>query len=198
MPRCTRALISVSDKAGVVALATRLHKLKIEILSTGGTAIALRQAGIPVTDVADITGFPGNHGRTRQDAAPADPRRPAEPRRTPMPRSWPSTASRPSTCWWSISIPSRPPPAAPGCTREDAIENIDIGGPAMIRGAAKNQDFVAVMVDPADYERVLGELEAGGSVFDDNPPLPGPQGFRTHCDLRRRGMELAAHGRRRQ
>ena len=70
-----------------------------------------------------------------------------------------------------------------GCTREDAIENIDIGGPAMIRGAAKNHDFVAVLVDPADYERVLGELEADGSVSTDYAPLPGPQGLRAHRDL---------------
>ncbi|MEZ5562671.1 MAG: bifunctional phosphoribosylaminoimidazolecarboxamide formyltransferase/IMP cyclohydrolase [Gammaproteobacteria bacterium] len=163
MPRCTRALISVSDKAGVVALATRLHKLDIEILSTGGTAIALRQAGLPVTDVAEITGFPeimdgrvktlhplihgGLLNRGETDAAVMA-----------------QHGIRPIDLLVVNLYPFEATTSKPGCTREDAIENIDIGGPAMIRGAAKNQDFVAVMVDPADYERVLGELESGGSV----------------------------------
>ncbi|MCL4780993.1 MAG: bifunctional phosphoribosylaminoimidazolecarboxamide formyltransferase/IMP cyclohydrolase, partial [Gammaproteobacteria bacterium] len=163
MPRCTRALISVSDKAGVVALATRLHKLDIELLSTGGTAVALRQAGLPVTDVADITSFPeimdgrvktlhplihgGLLNRGATDAAVMA-----------------QHGIKPIDLLVVNLYPFEATTSKAGCTREDAIENIDIGGPAMIRGAAKNHDFVAVMVDPADYERVLGELEAGGSV----------------------------------
>ncbi|MCP5140357.1 MAG: bifunctional phosphoribosylaminoimidazolecarboxamide formyltransferase/IMP cyclohydrolase [Chromatiales bacterium] len=163
MPRCTRALISVSDKAGVVPLATRLHRLGIEILSTGGTAVALREAGIPVTDVADITGFPEiMDGRVK----------------TLHPLIHGGLLNRGETDATVMAehgikgidllvvnlYPFEATTSRPGCTREDAIENIDIGGPAMIRGAAKNQDFVAVLVDPADYERVLGELETGGSV----------------------------------
>ena len=140
MPPCTRALISVSDKAGVVELATRLHKLKIEILSTGGTAVALRQAGIPVTDVADITGFPeimdgrvktlhplihgGLLNRGETDAA---------------------VMARHGIKAIDLLVvnlyPFEATTSRAGCTREDAIENIDIGGPAMIRGAAKNQDL---------------------------------------------------------
>jgi phosphoribosylaminoimidazolecarboxamide formyltransferase/IMP cyclohydrolase len=166
MPPCTRALISVSDKAGVVAFATRLHRLKIEILSTGGTAVALRQAGIPVTDVADITGFPEiMDGRVK----------------TLHPLIHGGLLNRGETDAAVMAqhgikgidllvvnlYPFEATISRPGCTRKDAIENIDIGGPAMIRGAAKNQDFVAVLVDPADYERVLGDLEAGGSVSTD-------------------------------
>ena len=166
MPPCTRALISVSDKAGVVELATRLHQLKIEILSTGGTAVALRQAGLPVTDVADITGFPeimdgrvktlhplihgGLLNRGKTDA-------------TVMARH----GIKAIDLLVVNLYPFEATTSRAGCTREDAIENIDIGGPAMIRGAAKNHDFVAVLVDPADYGRVLGELESDGSVSTD-------------------------------
>ncbi len=163
MPRCTRALISVSDKAGVVALATRLHQLNIELLSTGGTAVALRQAGLPVIDVAEITGFPEiMDGRVK----------------TLHPLIHGGLLNRGATDATVMAqhgiqaidllvvnlYPFEAATSKPDCSREDAIENIDIGGPAMIRGAAKNHDFVAVMVDPADYQRVLGELEADGSV----------------------------------
>ena len=161
-----RALLSVSDKSGIVELATRLRALNIDLVSTGGTADALRKAGLPVTDVSEITGFPeimdgrvktlhpaihgGLLGRRGVDAevmrehgiAPID---------LLVVNLYPfeATVSR------------------PGCTREDAIENIDVGGPAMLRAAAKNHAFVAVMVDPADYPRVLAELGASGSVGTD-------------------------------
>ena len=161
-----RALLSVSDKAGIVELATRLRDLNIDLVSTGGTAEALRKAGLPVTDVSEITGFPeimdgrvktlhpaihgGLLGRRGVDAevmrehgiAPID---------LLVVNLYPfeATVNR------------------PGCTREDAIENIDVGGPAMLRAAAKNQEFVAVLVDPADYARVLAELSTSGSVGTD-------------------------------
>ncbi len=159
----SRALISVSDKAGVVDLATRLRQLDVELLSTGGTAAALRKAGLPVTDVSEITGFPeimdgrvktlhpavhgGLLGRREVDAAVMR-----------------EHGIGPIDLLVVNLYPFEATVSRPGCTREDAIENIDVGGPAMLRAAAKNHDFVAVLVDPADYERVLAELEKSGSV----------------------------------
>jgi phosphoribosylaminoimidazolecarboxamide formyltransferase/IMP cyclohydrolase len=159
----SRALISVSDKAGVVDLATRLRQLDVELLSTGGTAAALRKAGLPVTDVSEITGFPeimdgrvktlhpavhgGLLGRREVDAAVMR-----------------EHGIGPIDLLVVNLYPFEATVSRPGCTREDAIENIDVGGPAMLRAAAKNHDFVAVLVDPADYERVLAELETSGSV----------------------------------
>ncbi len=161
MTRISRALISVSDKTGVSDLARALVGLGIEIISTGGTAAALREAGIEVRDVSDVTGFPeimdgrvktlhpAIHGallgrRGVDDAVMARHGIPAIDLAVINLYPFEATVSR------------------PGCSREDAIENIDIGGPAMIRAAAKNHAFVAVMVDPADYSAVLGELQASG------------------------------------
>ncbi|MEQ1803412.1 MAG: bifunctional phosphoribosylaminoimidazolecarboxamide formyltransferase/IMP cyclohydrolase [Gammaproteobacteria bacterium] len=159
----SRALISVSDKAGVVELATRLRQLDVDLLSTGGTAAALRKAGLPVTDVSEITGFPeimdgrvktlhpaihgGLLGRRDVDAA--------------VMREHGIGAID----LLVVNLyPFEATVSRAGCTREDAIENIDVGGPAMLRAAAKNHDRVAVVVDPADYARVLAELETSGSV----------------------------------
>jgi len=157
----SRALISVSDKSGVVDLAARLQQLKFDLLSTGGTAAVLRQAGLPVTDVAEITGFPeimdgrvktlhpkvhgALLGRTGTDDAVM-----REQGISPI----------------DVAVINLYPFAAtiarPGSTYEDAIENIDVGGPAMLRAAAKNHARVAVLVDPADYAGVLAELGQGG------------------------------------
>ena len=186
----------MSDKAGVVELATRLRKLDIELLSTGGTAAALRKAGLPVTDVSEITGFPeimdgrvktlhpavhgGLLGRRDVDAAVMR-----------------EHGIGPIDLLVVNLYPFEATVSRPGCTREDAIENIDVGGPAMLRAAAKNHDFVAVVVDPADYERVLAELEHVGQRRHRHAPLSRPQGLRAHRHLRRRRVQLAAPGRRR-
>jgi len=158
-----RALISVADKAGVVDLAARLRALGFDLISTGGTAAALRNASQPVTDVSEITGFPeimdgrvktlhpaihgGLLGRRAVDDAVLREHG-IDPIDLLVVNLYPFEAT----------VSRR------GCTREDAIENIDVGGPAMLRAAAKNHAFVAVVVDPADYERVLRELEQNGSV----------------------------------
>jgi len=159
MSRVTRALISVSDKTGVADFARALAARGIEILSTGGTAQALRAAGLAVTDVSQVTGFPeimdgrvktlhpkvhgGLLGRRDVDAAVM-----AE------------HGIRPIDLVVINLYPFEATVAKPGCSREDAVENIDIGGPAMIRAAAKNHAFVGVVVDPADYAAVLAEIEA--------------------------------------
>jgi phosphoribosylaminoimidazolecarboxamide formyltransferase/IMP cyclohydrolase len=166
MGKIERALISVSDKTGLVEFATALHRLGVEILSTGGTAAALKAAGIPVVSVSDFTGspeildgrvktlHPKIHGGLlgRRD----DPRH-----REQMA----ANAIRPIDLVVVNLYPFEATVARPECTLEEAIENIDIGGPSMIRSAAKNHHDVAVLVDPADYPAVLDELRsAGGSL----------------------------------
>jgi phosphoribosylaminoimidazolecarboxamide formyltransferase / IMP cyclohydrolase len=163
--RPLRVLISVADKSGLEDLARRLAALGAELLSTGGTARLLRDLGLPVTDVAEITGFPeimdgrvktlhplvhgGLLGRPAQDA---------EVMR--------AHGIRPIDLLVVNLYPFEATVARPGCTRADAIENIDIGGPAMIRAAAKNHQHVGVIVDPGDYPTVAGELEAAGQLSE--------------------------------
>lgn len=165
MAAIARALISVSDKTGLVELARGLHALGVEILSTGGTAKALTAAGIPVVSVSDFTGSPeildgrvktlhpkihgGLLGR-RDDAT----------HREQMAKN----AIKPIDLVVVNLYPFEATVAKPGCTLEDAIENIDIGGPSMIRSAAKNHHDVAVVVDPADYGAVLDEMQRGGGA----------------------------------
>jgi phosphoribosylaminoimidazolecarboxamide formyltransferase / IMP cyclohydrolase len=158
-----RALISVSDKSGVVELARAIAARNVEILSTGGTARLLREAGLAVREVADYTGFPEMmdgrvktlhpkiHGgllgrRGIDDAAMA------------------AHQIAPIDLLVVNLYPFASTVAKAQCSYQDGIENIDIGGPAMLRGAAKNHEFVTVLVDPADYPRVLGELAAHGGA----------------------------------
>ncbi len=159
-----RALISVSDKTGLVAFGQALAAKGIEILSTGGSAKALRDAGVPVKDVSDHTGFPeimdgrvktlvpqihgGILGRRddathmaqmqQHDIAPID---------LVVVNLYPFEAT-----------------VARGAAFDDCVENIDIGGPALIRAAAKNHDFVAVLTEPDQYAEVLAELDAQGGT----------------------------------
>jgi phosphoribosylaminoimidazolecarboxamide formyltransferase/IMP cyclohydrolase len=163
MTRITRALLSVSDKTGIAELARALADRGIEIVSTGGTARALRGAGITVIEVTELTGFPeimdgrvktlhpaihgGLLGRRDVDAAV-------------MTRH----GIRPIDLVVVNLYPFEATVGRSGCTRAEGIEMIDIGGPAMIRAAAKNHAFVTVLVDPADYASVLAALDAGGAV----------------------------------
>ena len=157
------ALLSVSDKTGIVDLARALHAAGVKLLSTGGTAKLLAQNDLPVTEVSEVTGFPemldgrvktlhpSIHGgllARRTDAA--------------------HMAALKQHGIGTIDLlvinlyPFAQTIAKADCTLDDAIENIDIGGPAMLRAAAKNWPDVAVVIDPADYPRVLAELKAGG------------------------------------
>ena len=155
-----RALISVSDKAGIVGLAEELNSFGVQLLSTGGTAKLIREAGIPVMDVSDYTGFPGMmdgrvktlhpkvHGallglRDNPEHIAAMAKHNIEPIDMVVVNLYPFEATV----------------AKEGCTLEDAIENIDIGGPTMLRSAAKNNKFVTVLVDPADYAPVIAEMK---------------------------------------
>ncbi|HEX7836528.1 MAG TPA: bifunctional phosphoribosylaminoimidazolecarboxamide formyltransferase/IMP cyclohydrolase [Kofleriaceae bacterium] len=157
-----RALVSVSDKRGVVELAGVLHDLGVEILSTGGTASALAAAGIPVTQVSAYTGAPEIlDGRVKT----LHPRihggllgRDTAAHREQMA----ANAIAPIDLVIVNLYPFEAAIARPGTSLDEAIENIDIGGPAMLRSAAKNHERVAVVVDPADYGWVIEALRGGG------------------------------------
>ena len=160
MAAIKRALISVSDKAGILDLAQVLNSFGVELLSTGGTAKMIRDAGIPVMDVSDYTGFPEMmdgrvktlhpkvHGallglRDNPEHVAAMAKHNINPIDMVVVNLYPFEATV----------------AKEGCSLEDAIENIDIGGPTMLRSAAKNNKFVTVLVDPADYAPVIAEMK---------------------------------------
>ncbi len=156
--RIRRALISVSDKAGLVPLAGALAAHGAEILSTGGSARALREAGIAVTEVADHTGFPEIlDGRVKtlvpQIHGGILGRRDRPEHLTQMDRH--GIAPIDLVC---VNLYPFEATAASGAAPAECVENIDIGGPALIRAAAKNHDHVAVLTDPAQYDALLAEL----------------------------------------
>jgi len=161
-----QALLSVSDKSGLVEFAAGLARFGVGILSTGGTAKLLRDAGVPVTEVADYTGFPEMlDGRVK----------------TLHPKIHGGILARRDVAEHAQALerfdippidlvvvnlyPFAQTVARPGATLEEAIENIDIGGPAMVRSAAKNYRDVAVVTDPADYPRVLDDMAASGGAL---------------------------------
>jgi phosphoribosylaminoimidazolecarboxamide formyltransferase / IMP cyclohydrolase len=162
MPQLT-ALLSVSDKTGIVDFARALSALGVRLLSTGGTAQLLAGASLPVTEVAEVTGFPEMlDGRVKT----------LHPNihggllaRRDLPEHMAALAEHGIQTIDLLVVnlyPFAQATARADCTLEDAIENIDIGGPAMLRAAAKNWADVAVLIDPADYPRVLQELGSGG------------------------------------
>jgi len=181
MNKIQRALLSVSDKTGVLELAQELTRLGVELLSTGGTAKLLQEAGLPVKEVSEHTGFPemmdgriktlhpkihggllGRRGTdeaimAEHDIAPID---------LVVVNLYPFEATI----------------ARDDCTLAMAVENIDIGGPTMLRAAAKNHASVTVLIDPADYARVLQQLETNGGVDD-----------QTRFDLAIKTFEHTAH-----
>jgi len=159
------ALISVSDKTGVLEFAKELHALGVKLLSTGGTARLLADAGLPVTEVADHTGFPEMlDGRVKTLHPTIHGGLLA--RRDKPAHMAALTQHRIDTIDLLVVnlYPFEATVAKPGCTLEDAIENIDIGGPAMVRSAAKNWKDVAVLTDASQYPQVLAELKQSGAV----------------------------------
>ena len=162
------ALISVSDKTGVAEFAAALVALGFNLLSTGGTAKLLQDAGLPVTEVAEVTQFPEMlDGRVKT----------LHPKvhggllaRRDVPAHMAALAEHGIGTIDMLVVnlyPFEATVAKPGCTLADAIENIDIGGPAMVRSAAKNWQDVAVLTDAAQYAPVLAELQAGGGKLSD-------------------------------
>ena len=164
----TQALLSVSDKTGLVEFARALASRGIRLLSTGGTAKAIADAGLPVTDVGAYTGFPEMlDGRVKT----------LHPKvhggilaRRDLPAHMEALAAHgiPAIDLVVVNLyPFRETVAKPGCTLEDAVENIDIGGPTMVRAAAKNWPHVGVVVDPADYAPIVAELARAGNALSD-------------------------------
>jgi len=161
------ALLSVSDKTGVADFAKALHALGIRLLSTGGTAKLLADEGLPVTEVAEVTGFPEMlDGRVKT----------LHPKvhggllaRRDLPEHMAALKEHGIETIDLLVVnlyPFEATVAKPGCTLEDAIENIDIGGPAMVRSAAKNWKDVGVLTDASQYETVLAELRTAGKLSD--------------------------------
>jgi len=162
-----RALISVSDKTGIVEFATALTGLGIELLSTGGTAQLLANAGLKVTEVADHTSFPEMLDGRVKTLHPRIhggllARREVEAHMQAL-----AEHDIPTIDLLVVNLyPFEATVAKAGCTLEDAIENIDIGGPAMVRSAAKNWRGVGVLTDASQYAGVLDELRASGALSD--------------------------------
>jgi phosphoribosylaminoimidazolecarboxamide formyltransferase/IMP cyclohydrolase len=156
-----RALISVSDKSGVVELARALHARGVEIISTGGTAKALSDAGIPVVPIEKLTGFPEMmDGRVKTLHPKVHGGLLAVRTNDEHARAMREHSIAPIDLVCINLYPFEQTIAKPNVSREEAIENIDIGGPSMVRSAAKNHEFVAVLTDPSQYARVLSELDA--------------------------------------
>jgi phosphoribosylaminoimidazolecarboxamide formyltransferase/IMP cyclohydrolase len=167
--RVQRALISVSDKAGVVELAKALLPLGVEILSTGGTAQLLKLNGVVVTEVADFTGFPEMmEGRVKTLHPKVHGGILARRDKPDHVASMQEHGIKPIDLVVVNLYPFAQTVAKPGVTMDDAIENIDIGGPAMVRAAAKNHAFVTIVTDPADYAGVIEQLKKNkGAISDD-------------------------------
>ena len=160
-----RAILSVSDKTGIVELARRLADQGVTLLSTGGTMKAIEQAGISVTGVSDVTGFPECLDGRVKTLHPAIHAGLLAVRENPEHmKQLEQLGVEPIDMVVINLYPFRATIEKPGVTFDEAIENIDIGGPTMLRAAAKNAQDVVVVIDPADYDRVLTELETTGDV----------------------------------
>ncbi len=157
--RVTRALLSVSDKSGLVDFARALHELGVELVSTGGTRKALADAGLPVKDVADLTGYPEMMDGRVKTLHPAVHGGLLAIRENPEHEAAMLAHSIPAIDLLVVNLYPFEATVAKGAAYDDCIENIDIGGPAMIRAAAKNHGDVAVVVDVEDYQRVLHALQ---------------------------------------
>lgn len=163
MGKIERAIVSVTDKTGIVDFAKELSKLGVGILSTGGTARALREGGISVTDISDYTGFPEMMDGRVKTLHPKVHGGLLGLRDNPehvrmMAQHGIKTIDMVVVNLYQFEKTV----AKDGVTLDEAIENIDIGGPSMLRSSAKNFKYVTVVVDPSDYEVVLKEMETSG------------------------------------
>ena len=169
MAKIQRALISVSDKNGIVEFAKELSTLGVELLSTGGTAKAIKDAGVAVKDVSEYTGFPEMLGGRLKTLHPKVHGGLLWRRDNPGDKEDVKAHNIESIDMVIVNLyPFEQTVSKPGVAFEDAIENIDIGGPTMLRAASKNFRDVTVIVDPDDYSKVLDEIKsAGGEVSYD-------------------------------
>lgn len=161
MRQIRRALISVSDKTGIVPFALALHEMGVQIISTGGTARTLQEAGVPVTPVEQVTGFPEMmEGRVKTLHPAIHAGILADRRKPEHLQALQKAGFEPIDLVCVNLYPFEQTVARSGVTLDEAIENIDIGGPTMVRAAAKNHESVAVVVDPADYDAIIREMQA--------------------------------------
>ena len=162
-----QALLSVSDKSGIVELAQQLHAQGVKLLSTGGTAKLLAEKGLPVTEVAEMTGFPEMLDGRVKTLHPRVHGGLLARRDVPAHMAALKEHAIDTIDFLVVNLyPFEATVAKAGCTLEDAIENIDIGGPAMVRSAAKNWKDVTVLTDAGQYAGVLEELKAHGKTSD--------------------------------
>src|SRR5512136_3293766 len=166
MGKIKRAIVSVSDKSGVVSFAKALADMGVEILSTGGTAKTLREQGISVKDISEYTGFPEMlDGRVKTLHPKVHGGLLGQRSKTEHVKKMNEHGILPIDLVAVNLYPFEATVARENCTLEEAIENIDIGGPTMLRSSAKNYPDVTVVVDPADYQPVLNEMKkSGGAV----------------------------------
>jgi len=160
-----RAIISVSDKTGIIELAAKLSELGVEIISTGGTAVVIRQAGIPVTEVSEVTGFPEClDGRVKTLHPSIHAGVLAIRKNEEHMRQLDELGINPIDFVIVNLYPFKQTILKKDVKLEEAIENIDIGGPTLLRAAAKNSQDVVVVVDPDDYPRIIDEMQNNGEV----------------------------------
>ena len=179
-----RVVISVTDKAGIVEFAQGLQPYGVQILSTGGTAAQLRKSGVPVTEVSDYTGFPEMmDGRVKT----LHPKihggllalRDNESHMQALREHQINLIDMVVINLYRFEDTV----AKEGCTLEQAIENIDIGGPSMLRAASKNYRFVSVVTDPKDYAKILAEMQQTGGKISEA----------TNFELAKKTFQLTAH-----
>ena len=159
-----RALLSVSDKAGLVELGQALSQRGVELVSTGGTAKALRDAGLAVMDISELTGFPEMMDGRVKTLHPKVHGGLLAVRDNPEHAAAMEAHAIGAIDLVVVNLYPFEATVAKGAERDEVIENIDIGGPSMVRSAAKNHAFVTIVTDPADYAGLLSELEANGGA----------------------------------
>ena len=165
MKKVERALISLTDKSGIDDFAKALAELGVEILSTGGTAKKIRDCGVAVTDVSEFTGFPEMLNGRVKTLHPLVHGGILNQRENPDHQQQCAQHGIKPIDIVAVNLYAfEKTVAQPDCSLADAIENIDIGGPTLLRASAKNFQDVTVIVDPADYEQVLTEIRATGNT----------------------------------
>ena len=182
MPKIERALVSVTDKGGLVDFIKQLASFGVEIISTGGTAKILRENGVAVTDISDYTGFPEMMDGRLKTLHPKVHGGMLAVRDNPEHiKSMEKEGIKPIDML-VVNLYRFEDTVAKGASLEEAIENIDIGGPAMVRAASKNYKYVTVVTDPADYGRIIDEMKStGGQVSE-----------KTNFELARNAFSLTA------
>ena len=160
MAKIKRAILSVTDKSGIQEFAKRLHEMGVELVSTGGTARTIRDAGVPVKDVSEITGFPEMMDGRVKTLHPKVHGGILAIRDNEQHVKQMEEHGIPAIDMVVVNLYAfEKTVAKEGVTLAEAIENIDIGGPTMLRSSAKNFRYVTVVVDPGDYDKILKEME---------------------------------------